>query len=305
MTRKAFIPQNVDKSKPEQKNLSAISSRSEQISSGLTKRIHFLDPEKIATNPYQPRKHFDPESISELAEDIKRDGQLQPALVIDTGERYVLVIGERRLRACKEAGLPLEAVLENGSEQTLKEDSTRLKRVAIMENVKREDLNIIEKAESISELYNSNEYNTMKKKEFALAISMPYSTLNRLFDILKLPDYIKNRVRHNSGISIRALESLSRFDEETAVALFDKIIEGELNNEESLSMIGESRKNTIKSDKKATPKTPSVGVIKHLWGSVKTNEKKMTIEIATGKADKDMLDEIKAVIQKYSSVENQ
>lgn len=276
----------------------SIADRSAQINSGITEKIYLLDPEQIEPNPYQPRKHFDETALDELAKDIARDGQIQPVVVIDTGSRYVLVVGERRLRACKHNKMKIKATIENGSEETLKTDSTRLRRIAMMENIKREDLTTIERAESLQSLYEAPEYSKMTKKEFAAEISMSYTTVNRLFDILNLSPYIKEQIRAQATVSIQTLENLSRLDHEAANKLYDHIVAEGLNNEVSLDLIRNS-----KSDKRApghneVSPSPTPALKKYNWGSYKSTNKKVTIDIAV--ENKEMIKEIDEIIKKYS-----
>lgn len=277
----------------------SIAHRSEQISSGLTERIHLLDPNKIEPNPYQPRKHFNKETIKELARDIERDGQLQPIIVIDTGARYVLVVGERRVRACRLANKEVKAIIERGTEDSLQNDSTRLQRVALMENIRRDDLSVIDKAEALLSLSKSPEYANLPKTDFASKIDIPYATLNRLFRILDLPESVKERVRTGDAVSIRALDMLSRLSESEAIVLYDKILADNLNNEESLDLISKSKEEQKPTSENTKP-TPKRDTVKHGWGVYRYTDKKITIEITKDKADKAMLAEINAVIDKYS-----
>ena len=95
----------------------------------------------IDVNPNQPRKYFDRSELENLANSIKENGLLQPLTVrIKADERYELIAGERRLRACKIAGLnEVRVIIDNKNE----EESSVL---AIIENIQRCDLNCIEEA---------------------------------------------------------------------------------------------------------------------------------------------------------------
>lgn len=295
---KSFIPPSSTSKKTLNDNKEdSISRRSEQIASGLVERIFTIDPNKIEPNPYQPRKHFDEESIRELAEDILRDGQIQPVVVIDTGSRYVLVVGERRTRACKLINVDVKAIIEKGTEESLQKDSTRLLRVAMMENIKREDLTIIERAESLQKLSESPDYLGIPRTVFAKKIAIPYSTVNRLFDILKLPDAIKDRIRADNSVSIRALENLSRMEEGRAIELFEKIVNEQLNSTDSLDLIAEAKK-----EKGEPRKTGGLSYI-HQWGSFKDSDKKLTIQVDKNKANPQMIAEIQEVLKRYDAAE--
>ena len=91
--------------------------------------------EDIETNPYQPRRHFDPESLQELAASIKEHGVLQPLLVRKKDPGYQLIAGERRLRAAKQAGLSTVPVVVKAL------DDRTVMEIALVENLQREDLN--------------------------------------------------------------------------------------------------------------------------------------------------------------------
>lgn len=101
---------------------------------------------EIAPNPYQPRKQFKQESLDELADSIKQYGLLQPILVYKEDNHYVLIAGERRLRASKILGLEkIKAILAEI-------DLNQLREVALIENIQREDLNPIDLANAYNEL---------------------------------------------------------------------------------------------------------------------------------------------------------
>ncbi len=105
-----------------------------------------LSLKEIRPNPFQPRKTFDEESLAELAESIKKDGLIQPIVVTEDIDGYILIAGERRLRASKLARLKtIRAVV-------LKRDEQAMRQFALIENIQREDLNSIELADAYNEL---------------------------------------------------------------------------------------------------------------------------------------------------------
>jgi ParB family chromosome partitioning protein len=100
----------------------------------------------IRPNPFQPRKHFDENSLQELGESIKNDGLLQPIVVTEDVDGYILIAGERRLRASKLAKLKtIRAIILNSDEQ-------RMRQFALIENIQRDELNSIELAHAYGEL---------------------------------------------------------------------------------------------------------------------------------------------------------
>lgn len=112
----------------------------------IKKHLDDVDINLIDTNPNQPRKYFDEDALKDLAESIKHYGIIQPLILLQTGERYLIIAGERRFRAAKLAGLTVvPAVIKELTNQEVQE-------IALIENLQREDLNPIEAAEAIQEL---------------------------------------------------------------------------------------------------------------------------------------------------------
>jgi len=100
----------------------------------------------IRPNPFQPRKSFDETALAELAESIKNDGLLQPIVVTEDIDGYVLIAGERRFRASKLAKLKeIRAIVLNSDEE-------KMRQFALIENIQREELNSVELAEAYNEL---------------------------------------------------------------------------------------------------------------------------------------------------------
>jgi len=106
---------------------------------------------KIRPNPFQPRKSFNEESLQELAESIKNDGLLQPIVVTEDIDGYILIAGERRFRASKLAKLKeIRAIVLNIDEH-------KMRQFALIENIQREELNSVELAEAYNELLKLHE----------------------------------------------------------------------------------------------------------------------------------------------------
>lgn len=113
--------------------------------------VREIDVDRISPNPYQPRKYFNETAIKELSESIKKHGLLQPIIVVQKDDDYMLLAGERRFRATKEAGLgTIRAIVADIESENLRE-------LALIENIQREDLNPIELAVAYKELI--EEYN--------------------------------------------------------------------------------------------------------------------------------------------------
>jgi ParB family chromosome partitioning protein len=100
---------------------------------------------EIRSNPYQPRKEFDEQSLREFAESIKEHGVIQPIIVKKSIKGYEIIAGERRTRASKMAGKEtIPAIIREFTDQEMME-------IALIENIQREDLNPIEEAEAFVE----------------------------------------------------------------------------------------------------------------------------------------------------------
>ena len=141
-----------------------------------------LDP-----NPDQPRRTFSPESISQLADSIREQGVLQPLLVAPaSGGRYMIIAGERRFRAGREAGLDtLPCIVKDI-------DVIRQREIALIENLQREDLNPIEAAKGIRALMDQCGY-TQEKVSSRLGKSRP--AVANMLRLLQLPDEVTEMVK--------------------------------------------------------------------------------------------------------------
>ena len=118
--------------------------------------VQKIELNKIYTNPNQPRKNFDKESLNELAESIRIHGLIQPIIVNEMDDGYMIIAGERRFRACKICGLQqIDAIVKTYSNKQIAE-------IAIIENLQREDLNPVEVAKGIKQLM--EEYGLTQEK---------------------------------------------------------------------------------------------------------------------------------------------
>ncbi|MDY5519511.1 ParB/RepB/Spo0J family partition protein [Campylobacter lanienae] len=107
-----------------------------------------IDIDRIQPNPFQPRKKFSDEALKELSQSIDRHGLIQPIIVIKDGNNFTLIAGERRLRATKLLGLSkIKAIVANIADKKLRE-------LALIENIQRENLSPIELANAYQELIN-------------------------------------------------------------------------------------------------------------------------------------------------------
>lgn len=185
--------------------------------------------EKIAPNPYQPRKEFSVSSLEELAASIKEYGVLQPINVRKVGaDGYELVSGERRLRATKLAGInQIPAVVIEVVEQ----DSAVM---ALIENLQREDLNFIEEAEGY---YNLITDHGMTQEELAKKVGKKQSTIANKLRLLKLNKEIKNKIIEHNLTERHARALLKLPDVSMQEKVLNKIIKKSLNVKKTEELI--------------------------------------------------------------------
>jgi len=205
------------------------------FNSNSSAQIRDIDIEDISPNPYQPRKNFDKEALSELAESIKEYGLLQPIVVIDKGDdEYLLVAGERRLRAHKLAGLDtIKAIVAD-----FNIDDARLRELALIENIQRENLNAIELAHSYDELI--KEYN-ITHDELSAVVHKSRSQITNTLRLLILSPYVQKKLI-NGDISQGHAKILVGFNEGEQKRLVDTIIGQKLSVRET-EMLAKSFKN--------------------------------------------------------------
>lgn len=142
-----------------------------------------IDINLIDRNIFQPRKTFNEEQLSELAQSIKNCGLIQPIIAVKKGDRYMIVSGERRWRASKLAGLKtVPVIVRDYSEPQIAE-------VALIENLQREDLNPIESANAIKELI--EKYN-LTQEQISEKIGKSRSAVANTLRLLTLaPEVVK------------------------------------------------------------------------------------------------------------------
>jgi ParB family chromosome partitioning protein len=176
----------------------------------------------ISPNPYQPRKHFDPERLAELSESIKKKGVLQPVIIRkgDGGEVF-LVAGERRLRAAKMAGLEkIPAILTKGNPAE----------IALIENLQRENLSPVEEAEALARMAEEFYYT---QEQLAAVVGKARSTITETLSINKLPEAIKEECRRADIYPRRLLVEIAKQETpEEMTALFARVKEGGLKSDQ-------------------------------------------------------------------------
>ena len=173
----------------------------------------------IRPNPYQPRKTFDQEALDELAASIKNYGVFQPIIVKKSIKGYDLVAGERRLRASKLAGLEtIPAIVKDFDDEKMRE-------IALLENIQRENLSSIELAWAYKGIIDSLH---IKQEDLALKIGKSRSHVTNTLGLLRLPDDVQDMVRENK-ISMGHARVLSKLDDGNKVEeLANKVVKNNI-----------------------------------------------------------------------------
>ncbi len=189
--------------------------------------VHLVPVHKIKKNPRQPRRRFQEESLRELAESIREKGVLQPILLRQVGDLFELIAGERRFRAAQLAGLAeIPALLHEVNDLETRE-------LALIENLQRADLDLIEEAEGYRDLMQAA---GMTQEEVSKRIGKARATVANALRLLDLSDAIKRALSEGAlsaghakvllgvdpkdrdllaarvvaqGLSVRALEKLA------------------------------------------------------------------------------------------------
>ena len=177
--------------------------------------VQQVDIRRIDTNAGQPRKDFDQEKLQELADSIRQHGVVQPILLRQNGERYVIVAGERRFRAARLAGLEkVPAIVKDLDEAQVME-------VALIENLQREDLNPIEEAAAIRFLMQQHD---LTQEEVSKRLSKSRPAIANSLRLLTLPEPVQAFLRNGKlqAGHARALAGLQ--DPEAQAVLADKIV---------------------------------------------------------------------------------
>ena len=171
----------------------------EEIAAGLQE----LPVDRIQRGAYQPRKHFDEESLQELANSISAQGVVQPIVVRREGSHYELTAGERRWRAAQLAGLQnIPAVIKDI-------DTQSAAAIALIENIQREDLNPLEEANALQRLIDDFELTHMQVAEAVGRSRVSVSNLLRLLELAEPAKDLVNRGLLSMGHA-RALLALAQ-----------------------------------------------------------------------------------------------
>lgn len=238
-----------------------------------------INIDELRGNPYQPRKIFDDDKLEELASSIKDFGVIEPIIVKKSIKGYEIVAGERRTLASKKAGLKtIPAIVREFSDDDMMT-------IALLENIQREDLNVIEEAAAYKKMIDTLK---ITQEELAKKVGKSRSHITNLLGILKLPKKVQDLVL-NDKISMGHARSLSKLDDEMQIfEMAEKIIDNNLNVrqvEEMLSNDNYTKKSPIK---KSVEKNETHAQIQNIMREkigtlVKVNNNKVVIPFDSDK----------------------
>ncbi len=192
---------------------------SQQVDSIQEKGVTEISIDKISPNREQPRRIFDETALEELAESMKQLGVIQPIVLAKDGDYYKIIVGERRWRAAKIAGLKkIPAIIKDL-------DETSAYEIALVENLQRENLNLIEEARGYRKLV---DIFGLSQEEVAQKVGKSRPTVTNALRLLNLDERVQQFVLNNeiTGGHARALLGIEDKDAQCQIA--EKIIENGL-----------------------------------------------------------------------------
>lgn len=194
--------------------------------------VRMIPIDRLDPNPWQPRQDFG--DLEELAESIRTKGLLAPILVRPRGERYQVVAGERRLRACRMAGLTEVPCIE------VDVSDSEMLEVALIENLQRKDLDPFEEAEAYRRLMDEFGYT---HAEMARVLGKARSTITETLSLLVIPDEIRALCRQHGITSRRQLLTIARQPDPMAMRLcVQEIVRGQRGRVEPTAAGGKDRR---------------------------------------------------------------
>ena len=242
----------------------------ENSTSGTNQGIRKIDVSLIKPNPNQPRKIFDEEKLHELSESIKEHGLLQPIVVIENKDgTFTLIAGERRLRAHKLANLEqIKAIIVD-------EDELKLRELALIENIQRDDLNIIELAFCYAQLL--NEHN-ITHEELSKKVFKSRTSITNTLRLLQLSPYVQQALASDKITAGHAKIMLGlTVDEQKLVC--DSIFGQKLSVRETEKLVKELKEKDIEKPKKEKIRANfNYNSLNDLVGQLKENNLKVKLE---------------------------
>lgn len=210
--------------------------------------------DKIRANPFQPRKNFDDESLQELSDSIKEFGVLQPLLVISLeDENYLLIAGERRLKAAKLAQLQTVPVLVGSY------TNQQIAEIAMIENLQREDLHYLDEAEGYELIM--REF-AITQENLAKRIGKKQSTVANKLRILKLDKQVREVLQQEKLSERHARALLKLVDKNQQLSVIQKAVTDSFNVRQTEEYIKNLTKQTTTKESKKEDKRKITKIIR-------------------------------------------
>jgi ParB family chromosome partitioning protein len=217
-----------------------------------------LPVSSIGVNPNQPRKSFDEDSIKSLSQSIETDGVLQPVVVRQRGDNYELIMGERRLQAARLAGVPTIPAVVRTAEDV---DSLRL---ALVENIQRENLNPIEVAEAYRALIDRFD---LSQTELSRLVGKDRSSIANTLRILSLPEEIRTFIAEGRIGEGHARALLALTTRSAQISLAERIVKDRLTVRQVENETGVARKKRMRVDKPEKEKPAQIRLLEQSMSS--------------------------------------
>ncbi len=260
-----------------------------RASPGAERTVFSCALEKLSPQKGQPRKYFDPQALDELAQSIKEHGLLEPIVVREvSADRFEIIAGERRWRACQKAGLREALVIVKA---VAEDDAFEL---ALIENLQREDLGPVELAEGLDRLVKQRGYT---QETLGRRLGKDRTTISNALRLLKLPARVRARVVSGELSEGHARALLGLSDEAAMEPMADKVIRGRLSVRATEALVRDARKTRASGDRATPAKSASVRDLearlsRALGTKVEVRDSGNKGEIAIGYADLDALDRL-------------
>lgn len=232
--------------------------------------IQNININEIKVNPHQPRKIFDNNKLIELSKSIITHGILQPIVLTIINDEYILIAGERRLRASKLANLKtIKSII-------IEVEDKQLREYALIENIQRDDLNILEIAYSYSSLI--TEHN-LTHEELSKIVYKSRSSITNILRLLTLSVYAQQMLSNNK-ISQGHAKLVVSFDEDMQKKIIDSIIGQKLSVHQTQLLINDLRSNSKSTEKEKDKKTIKFDISKLNEISTKLKKDKLEVKIS-------------------------
>lgn len=221
-----------------------VESAPEDAQAAHDERLQYLPVADIKENPWQPRRDFDADALLDLTESIREKGVLSPLIVAEKDGQYLLVAGERRLRAAKQAGLTeVPVILRDLNEEEIAQ-------IALIENIQRADLTIVEEANGYAALIKRYGY-TQQQLADLMGKSRPY--IANALRLLDLPEPVMQALQEGKISAGHARALLAIKDPALAAGLTSDVIAQDLSVRALERMIQDIQNYSERLDKPARP----------------------------------------------------